>query len=1158
MANRDFEIDLKMKADFSSADRALKGTESGLQRVVKATADANAQLAAVGNSAASSQAASTPETAAQAAQTKRLREMVRASLEYQQTLVAQVAAEQTVTNAQAGSAASLDQNARARQAVASASQATQAAITAEIGLIGDLQARLDRGAGSYDDLAETEAKLDVAMQKGLISAQEYEDALEQLNAEQQRLDRDAEKAGKTLDSTVGRYDKAGAGLKRLAVDEQRLKVAVDAGRISREQYNKALAGINTERARLTTLRDGANNTANAMRGLNLQTMQVQQNISQLVRFGVTGQWQAAGTQLLSLGNRAGVAGGLFTGAGIAIAGTAVAIGGVAFAAVKGYLQMRALETALIATGNAAGVTAGELADMRNEVGESTGRFADAQKAMELLAGSGVVVEGSMEAAGRAAVNLSVLTKRSIEDTTAQVISLAKAPSATLLELNERYNFLTLAVYDNVKSLEDQGRAQDAARVATEFLAEKTDKSVEQMLETAGTLERAWNQVTKAIKGAGQALLDRGREDAEGKLAAATRELARLEALPARRNFPAREAKIKDAQEAVRLAQAAVDIEKLSAVEKAEAAATNKSALDAQKRQQSELLANLDRETKKREEIKQLELDMVAIRSGNGKSVKGMTVEAFEAQRRAQIEEKYKPPEERTRKGPKAVDPDESAKRELANLKQQIALLGELEAGETKASEAARIRYEIENGAYKGASAAVKGQLLDQAQQLDAERRKIELAKQLKSVDLRVLALQGNEATAALQEAISKLEQLRSELSAEGDTAGVAKVDEAIRLETQAATLMELQRQYESAQQRIALREQQIQAQRSVGLISEAEAQRQIIDLYRQQGDVLTELLPKMQAIADRMGGPAGEAARANLARIRQEFEQMLATTSLLEQKAGEVFEGAFGNALNSLATGTKNLGQAIRGLFLDMAQGLAQFASQQLAQLARAKLFSLLGKGKTPDLQSPDPAQAAAAGAAYALPIAGAATALGASAIPLGIAAAALNAAAIALAASGATSGAASSGADLLGAFLGPMLAEGGAVAGPGTSTSDSILARLSNGEFVSRAAVVAQPGALAFLSDFNSRGMAAIEDWKSRFRNAPSMGRSYAPKFNFADGGLAAVGDNLRPTLNFRNITVLDKEDIARAVSASRHGEMTFKENVMNNANFIRSALDL
>ena len=63
--------------------------------------------------------------------------------------------------------------------------------------------------------------------------------------------------------------------------------------------------------------------------------------------------------------------------------------------------------------------------------------------------------------------------------------------------------------------------------------------------------------------------------------------------------------------------------------------------------------------------------------------------------------------------------------------------------------------------------------------------------------------------------------------------------------------------------------------------------------------------------------------------------------------------------------------------------------------------------------------------------------------------------------------------------------ADGGHIQGAGTSTSDSIPAMLSNNEFVSRAAVVQQQGALDFLHDFNRHGMAALEGWMPRVRHS-------------------------------------------------------------------------
>ncbi|MBN0091279.1 tail length tape measure protein, partial [Pseudomonas aeruginosa] len=51
--------------------------------------------------------------------------------------------------------------------------------------------------------------------------------------------------------------------------------------------------------------------------------------------------------------------------------------------------------------------------------------------------------------------------------------------------------------------------------------------------------------------------------------------------------------------------------------------------------------------------------------------------------------------------------------------------------------------------------------------------------------------------------------------------------------------------------------------------------------------------------------------------------------------------------------------------------------------------------------------------------------------------------------------------------------------------TSDSIPILASNDEFMTRAAVVRQPGALAFLEQFNRYGMAALGAWANPVRHA-------------------------------------------------------------------------
>jgi hypothetical protein len=96
-----------------------------------------------------------------------------------------------------------------------------------------------------------------------------------------------------------------------------------------------------------------------------------------------------------------------------------------------------------------------------------------------------------------------------------------------------------------------------------------------------------------------------------------------------------------------------------------------------------------------------------------------------------------------------------------------------------------------------------------------------------------------------------------------------------------------------------------------------------------------------------------------------------------------------------------------------------------------------------------------------------------------------------------------------------PGFASGGYISGPGTGTSDSITARLSNGEFVMRAAAVRKYG-VGF--------MAAINSMKANKGGTP----------RFADGGLVGAGGG---DMSMTNVNFVDQTLFEDFIS-SRKGE--------------------
>lgn len=130
-----------------------------------------------------------------------------------------------------------------------------------------------------------------------------------------------------------------------------------------------------------------------------------------------------------------------------------------------------------------------------------------------------------------------------------------------------------------------------------------------------------------------------------------------------------------------------------------------------------------------------------------------------------------------------------------------------------------------------------------------------------------------------------------------------------------------------------------------------------------------------------------------------------------------------------------------------------------------------------------------------------------------------------------------------IGGFVGALFkgfAAGGYVTGPGTSTSDSIPARLSAGEYVINAASVKKVG-VAFLDAIN--GGAFAPRWRG-------------PSLAFAAGGLVPnAGRREKPQVNVRVVNAVD-ESLVGDFLATPAGEQVITNIVRRNAATVRQYL--
>lgn len=197
---------------------------------------------------------------------------------------------------------------------------------------------------------------------------------------------------------------------------------------------------------------------------------------------------------------------------VAVFGTAaVALGGMAIAYHQGAAEAQAFGRALILSGNGADVTVGQLRSLARAQGELVGTEGQAAEALAALAATGKVTAASLGAAGEAVTRLA-RAGVPLKDTVKAFAELGQDPVKALLELNKAQNFLTAAVYEQVKALQEQGRLAEAAAVAQAEYARVSIDRAKQLEGQLGLLERMWKSVGDAAKSAWDKILNVGRPE----------------------------------------------------------------------------------------------------------------------------------------------------------------------------------------------------------------------------------------------------------------------------------------------------------------------------------------------------------------------------------------------------------------------------------------------------------------------------------------------------------------------------------------------------------------------------------------------------------------------------------------------------------------------
>ena len=325
----------------------------------------------------------------------------------------------------------------------------------------------------------------------------------------------------SLSELLDRIDPVNAALNKLDKQQQDLAKFKSKGMVDTDTFDLYSKKIEETRNRLTGFRDdlgktgqSAAQTAYAMRMIPAQMTDIIVGLS-------TGQ-----SPFMVLMQQGGQLKDMFGGIGPAIKGVgtyvmglvnpltlaAAAVGFLGLAYYKGTQEQDEFYKSLVLTGNLVGKTSGQLADMAARVSvaanSTTGAAASTLNQLVL---SGKVAGDSLERVTTAIVKTSEATGIATDKLVGDFNDITADPVAAITKLNDQYHFLTLATYNQIKALQDEGNQQDAARVATDAYANAMQQRSNDIHQNLGLLESAWDSLGKTAKGTWDAMLNIGRE-----------------------------------------------------------------------------------------------------------------------------------------------------------------------------------------------------------------------------------------------------------------------------------------------------------------------------------------------------------------------------------------------------------------------------------------------------------------------------------------------------------------------------------------------------------------------------------------------------------------------------------------------------------------------
>lgn len=395
--------------------------------------------------------------------------------------------------------------------------------------LAKLRDQIDPVSAALDKLDDRYQELKKYQKAGILPDDDFDYLASKLRETEKAINGEAlaeraaakarDKQSASLQRLSAQLDPIGTAFKRLADQQKQLDSAKASGMLSPERYDVLSSSLATTRKQLEITQDAMKKTGVTSRAMAYQMRMIPAQMTDIVVSLASGQ--APMTVLLQQGGQLkdmfGGIGPAIKGVGGYVAGlinpftlAAAAVGVLGLAYYKGSKDQDAYNKSIILTGGYAGKTAGELQIMAKSL--STFSISQSQFAESIakVVGTGSFSGSSIMMIADTAEKMRDSVGVSVDDTIKQFQRIQDDPVNAVKELDKSIHFLTATQLEQITTLAEQGRSQEAARIAMESYSSAMRTRSEEIKASLGSLETAWNWLGDAAKSAWDKMLDIGR------------------------------------------------------------------------------------------------------------------------------------------------------------------------------------------------------------------------------------------------------------------------------------------------------------------------------------------------------------------------------------------------------------------------------------------------------------------------------------------------------------------------------------------------------------------------------------------------------------------------------------------------------------------------